>query len=282
MSTRSRIEMESHKDPRTLEREIDAKRAEISGTVAALENKLSPGEIFERVLGFARGNGREFADNLSASVKANPVPMLLTGVGLAWMMVNQQRGPEASRYYYREDSVGTGVYGTATYGDDSASGVRAKAGELRDRASGSMESAKAKLGSARDSMSDQAHRAGDAMHRAGSSVRRHAGEAREGLDSMLREQPLAVAAIGIALGALFGGMLPPTRREDELMGSAADRARRMAREKAEEARDMATEKATEAASKGLDRANERLAQQGSNGQAGSTGSSTGTGSAASY
>ena len=276
MSTRSRIEMESHKDPHTLEREIDAKRAEISGTVAALENKLSPGEIFERVLGFARGNGREFADNLGASVKANPVPMMLTGIGLAWMMVNQQRGPEASRYYYSDESVGTGVYGSESHG------VRARAGELRDRASGSLHAAKDKLGSARDSVSGQAHRAGDAMHRAGTSVRRHAGEAREGLDSMLREQPLAVAAIGIALGAMVGAMLPPTRREDELMGSAADRARGLAKDKA-----------STLAADGLDRANQRLAQQStgsdgsrpSNGQgshAGSSGASGTTGSSAAY
>ena len=55
MSTRSRIEMESHKDPHTLEREIDTKRAEIRGAVEALEHKLSPGELFERALEVAPG-----------------------------------------------------------------------------------------------------------------------------------------------------------------------------------------------------------------------------------
>lgn len=230
MSTRSRIEMESHKDPQTLEREIDLKRAEIGGTVAALERKLSPGELFERALGFARGNGREFFDNLATSVKANPVPMVLTSVGLLWMMASQHSGSTLASGYDAEAST--------------SHGLRDKAGELRARASG-------KLGSARERVGSSAHHASESLHHAGDALRQRAGDVRQGFDDMMREQPLAIGAMGIALGALVGAMLPPTRREDELLGSASERART---------------KAKELASSGLDSANERLASHGANGQ----------------
>ena len=253
MSTRSRIEMESHKDPQTLEREIDLKRAEISGTVAALENKLSPGELFERALGFARGNGREFADNLGASVKANPVPMMLTAVGLMWMMANQGRG---SAVAYHADSSAS-LYGESTHGGNG--GLRAKAGELKARASDS-------VGHARERASATTHRAGEAVHRASDAVRHRAGDARQGFDALMREQPLAIGAMGIALGAMLGAMLPSTRREDELLGSTSDKAK---------------EKARELAGSGLERANEQLAQRGGRQQAGGNGHATGVGSSAS-
>lgn len=237
MSTRSRIEMESHKDPQTLEREIDLKRAEISGTVAALEHKLSPGELFERALGFARGNGREFADNLGASVKANPLPMLLTTVGLAWMMLNQGRG--AAVGYHADDPL----HGDSATGE---AGLRAKAAELKARAAGG-------VGHARERASATTHRAGDAVHRAGDAVRHRAADARNSLEVLMREQPLAIGAMGIALGAMLGAMLPSTRREDELLGSASDKAR---------------SKAKELAGSGLERANEQLARRGSQQAAG--------------
>ncbi|MNH30911.1 hypothetical protein D3C79_912290 [compost metagenome] len=40
---------------------------------------------------------------------------------------------------------------------------------------------------------------------------------------MLQEQPLVLAALGIALGAALGAALPGTRKEDELMGASSDR-----------------------------------------------------------
>lgn len=230
MSTRSRIEIESHKDPQTLEREIDLKRAEIGGTVAALERKLSPGELFERALGFARGNGREFFDNLAYSVKSNPVPMVLTSVGLLWMMASQHSG----------SSLASGAHADAS----TSHGLRDKAGELRARASG-------KLGDARERVGNTAHSASEGLHHASDALRQRAGDVREGFDAMMREQPLAIGAMGIALGALLGALLPPTRREDELLGDASERAR---------------QKAKELAGTGLDSASEKLASHGANGQ----------------
>ena len=43
------------------------------------------------------------------------------------------------------------------------------------------------------------------------------------LQYMLQEQPLALAAIGIALGAAIGAALPSTERENQLLGQTSDK-----------------------------------------------------------
>ena len=95
MSTGSQINIEAQKDPAELEREIDQKRAEIGDIVHALENKLSPGELIDTALSYVKGGGGEFFTNLSNTAKANPVPTVLTSIGLLWLMAGQNRQPTA-------------------------------------------------------------------------------------------------------------------------------------------------------------------------------------------
>ena len=58
-----------------------------------------------------------------------------------------------------------------------------------------------------------------------------------------KEQPLVLAGIGLALGAVFGAALPGTRTEDELMGETSDqlkeRAQSLAAEQYEKAKAVA-------------------------------------------
>ena len=82
---------DARKDPATLEREIDQTRADMDRTLGALERKLSPGQLLDQAMDFAREHGGEFASNLGRSVKENPMPALLTVVGVAWMLASNNR-----------------------------------------------------------------------------------------------------------------------------------------------------------------------------------------------
>lgn len=259
MSTNDRINQEASKDPDTLEREIDQQRAEIGDTLSALEQKFSPGELFDKALGYARGNGGEFMHNLTDTVRANPVPTLLTTVGLAWLMAGQNRQPTLH-------TSSTGI------GSSTGSGASDKARQLKANVSDRMHSTGQHL-------SESKQRLSDSMHRGSDSARYQADRARQGFDTLLREQPLVLGAIGIAVGALMGGVLPATRREDELMGETSDRLKQrasgMAREQAEHAREAGKEIGRDLKER-VDQSGHRVDGQQSTGASPSTGTSAGT------
>ena len=56
---------------------------------------------------------------------------------------------------------------------------------------------------------------------------------RSGVQEFLREQPLVVAALGIAVGAAIGAVLPASATENEWMGSTSASARQAARDAAQ-------------------------------------------------
>ncbi len=255
MSTRNQIEIESQKDPATLEREIDQQRAEISHIVEELEHKLSPGEMMDRVLGYARGNGGEFFDNLTNTVKANPVPTLLTGIGIAWLMAGQNRQPPRYDATAPHASVGDKLSHTGGAAKERAAHMRDSVSQSTHRVGESMHNASARVG---DSVNSARMRISESTHHAGESLRHGADRARSSYERLRTEQPLALGAIGLALGALFASALPPTRREDELMGETRDQMKERARQKAEEGYQQVSAKTEEVAS--------QMRQERSNGQ----------------
>lgn len=221
MSTRSQIDAESQKDPAVLEREIDEQRAEISDIVHALENKLSPGELIDTALGYVKGGGGEFFGNLSNTVKANPVPTVLTSIGLIWLMAGQNREPQP---HSSSGSTGPSLKDKLT---GKVSGLKHQGEGLRDKTSQMGHDVSASLTDARSRVTDTGRQTADRL-------KHQADRARGGFNHLLTEQPLALGAMGIALGALLAAAVPPTRREDELLGSTSDQMTDKLRKKAEE------------------------------------------------
>lgn len=227
MSTGNQINAEAQKDPAELEREIDQQRAEISNIVHALENKLSPGELIDTALGYVKGGSGEFFNNLSNTVKANPVPTVLTSIGLIWLMAGQNRQPQphiSSSSSFASGSTGPSVKDRLT---DKVSGLKQQGAEVRDKTSQMGHEVSASIADARSRVSDSSRHAAD-------TLRHQADRARGGFNQLLTEQPLALGAIGIALGALLAASVPPTRREDELLGQASDKMTDNLRHKAQE------------------------------------------------
>ncbi|MCE5977598.1 DUF3618 domain-containing protein [Pseudomonas sp. JR33AA] len=216
------FEHDAQKDPDLLEQEINAKREHISDLMDALEDRLSPGQMVDRVLGYAKGNGGEFFQNLGTTLKNNPVPATLTVLGLAWLGLNQNRpfnpGPAHQGPGVGErlgDALGTVKEAFAHAGEavhDASQKVRMKAHDVRDRASELGSGARDSVGACADTLRHSAHKAAD-------QTTAFKGQ----FDHLLKEQPLVLAALGIALGAALGAALPSTRKEDQLMGASSDR-----------------------------------------------------------
>src|SRR5690606_19662222 len=83
--------VDSQKSPHQLEREIDATRAELLSTIEELEHRLSPSDLINQFWGQLRHHGGDFGGSLGQTLKDNPVPVLLTTIGIAWMMASNGR-----------------------------------------------------------------------------------------------------------------------------------------------------------------------------------------------
>lgn len=223
-------ETENGQEPARLERDIDRTRASLGRTVDALEKRLSPGELLDQALGLAREHGGQFATNLGRSVRNNPMPVILTGVGVAWMMASSNE-PRAA---------GPEDWSPADDGDVKS---RLKAGmsSAKSTVDAATDRASRVTDSVRHSIADFGHRVGDA----GEGLRRQGEHMRQGFDQLVHEQPLVVGAIGLAIGAALGAALPGTENEDELLGRASDSTKDTIRDRAAEAYDNAKEAAAE-------------------------------------
>jgi hypothetical protein len=119
------------------------------------------------------------------------------------------------------------------------------AGSARDRASDMYDRA-------RETTSDMYGRARETTAGAYDKAREAAGtmtrstlDSTRGIANFMQEQPIVLAGIGVALGAIIGAMLPTTRTEERYMGPAAqslkDDAREMARDQWERGKNLAEE-----------------------------------------
>lgn len=278
-----------------IEHEVERTRAGLTETLEELRDRASPGQLFEQALDYARtSGGAEFTRNLGAAVRDNPLPLLLIGAGIGWMMLGQGgRGPSLPRRRsgayeapygdnypatgWERAEPGIGERASGAVGD-AAGAVRDAAGAVRDSVAGAARSASDAASSAYRSVAGAVGAAGESLggaaSSASSSVRGGTGHAshlasdyagrasrtaseysRDARDRIghwaddaentaswvLREQPLVLGALGIALGAAVGALLPGTETEDRLMGETRDdlahQAGALAQEGYEKARD---------------------------------------------
>jgi ElaB/YqjD/DUF883 family membrane-anchored ribosome-binding protein len=210
---------DADKSPETLEREIDAQRSNIGSIVNALEGKFSPGQLLDQALTYSKGSGGEFVANLGNTIKANPVPTLLTSIGLAWLMMGQNKQPVASAPSSGGSHLGERLSDMAHSVTDTLSNARARAGEtahnLRDKGSQLTGGVSGALSASGERLNRGSHDVSDSLHEQGRRVH-------SGFNQLLREQPLALAAIGVAIGAALGAALPSTEKENAVLGRKSD------------------------------------------------------------
>ncbi|WP_299844167.1 DUF3618 domain-containing protein [uncultured Jannaschia sp.] len=102
------------KSTREAEREVEAARANLAGSIDSLEARLSPDALVERGIAYFQGDGRRHLDTLVRNAQANPIPLVLIGIGVAWLAMGSGRNPRPgstdrrvseNRLYGRDDDT---------------------------------------------------------------------------------------------------------------------------------------------------------------------------------
>ena len=79
-------------NPARIERDLDETRSRLGSHLSELQDRLSPGQVLDDLMGYFRGSeGGAFGHNLVESIRSNPMPAALTGIGLVWLMASNPR-----------------------------------------------------------------------------------------------------------------------------------------------------------------------------------------------
>ena len=237
MSTR---ENQSRRSPEEIESEIHQVRERLDDTLTALEEKLSPQHLINDTFDYIRhGGANDFFANLGKSVKQNPLPATLSGIGLGWLMVSSTKQGHTN-------------HSTSPYSaDDHAIGARPLTdpqgtGGTHSNSNRKSQTTKEEAKHMSDSMHTRTGRLREKSNATMDSMTHRAQNAGTQLSSFVHNYPLVAGALGLALGAALGSLLPSTRREDRYMGEmrdrTLDRAARAGNRQAEKAQSKVEEK----------------------------------------
>jgi len=239
--------------------DIETTRSQMSQTVDELGDRLAPSAVADRagsavreatvgkieakvndmttaasdLVSNAGQTAQEAGGGIVETIRRNPVPAVMAGVGLGWLWMNRSQTSgttwSSGRRSYQSGWMAGDEGWRRTNGDSTWAGRSGQSGS----------------GGIGQTIGDRAHEASSAVGDAADSARRAAGNAVDDLgmnasraaetvgmtasDAMAQAQqavesnPLAFGALAVAVGTAIGLALPATQAEKRVMGSTGSR-----------------------------------------------------------
>lgn len=219
--------LDENANSREIENDIRRTRCEMDETLDALGEKLHPRHLLDDVIDYFRGprsssgdgtgarlrdeaihTAGRFTRNLFHQIRENPIPSLLIGAGLVWLVNDQDeefndgpRGRRRTRYVPNQEPVmysgsyvdaRTGEPYDPSYGEewrgrqhgDWSDTARHAGARTREMASGAAESAREMASQAGSAVSSAASTVGDMASRAGGTISDAASRAGHAMSDM--------------------------------------------------------------------------------------------------
>jgi hypothetical protein len=272
---------------REIREEIAQTRVEMSETIEAIQERLTPGNLAAQAGETVRNAATEKVKQMAhtaehaaeqiressfvETVRANPIPSAMIGIGAAWLMMKgRSQGGRARRYGeypryrvgatrdwrnepYVPAAVGTSGSTAGTSGStlgatgyDYGAGYSGDSGRVPEFG-GDMRGYEGSSGSSYQGTGSYGGSYGNSYQRSSMSV-----------DRVVRENPLAIGAAAALVGVAIGLSIPSTETENRVLGEARDSV-------IDRARDMATEATDKVkGAVGLDTGQSNSSQRGSN------------------
>lgn len=225
-----------------LRNDIEHVRRDIEERLLALENELSPGQILDRAMtGLRESRATDFTSNLGRTVSEHPLPVLLTTVGIGWLIASERSGRRSPSFDIEHERsseqararLSSGAEQARARGEATAEQVSETAHEQRARVGSRLQRSGESLGRAREGARESLGRARERARAGATGARDSAGRiatrAHHGVRSLgagvgqgLQSQPLVGVLAAFGLGALFGALFPTTRAEQERLGPMRD------------------------------------------------------------
>lgn len=256
-------------DPATIEQELAETRARLDTHLGELTKRLSPGQLLDEGLDYLRhGQGAQFARNLGGQLRDNPLPVAVTGIGLAWLMGvsamsgnrhrdassppgsayddvaarAQQAGDTLTRltdeaeddFKTRVAEARAQVLGLQREAMETASAYVDRVQQALDNAQRTARERLAQMGQAAgewgEAVADRTRRTGEAVAQAAYQGRDAASRAGAAIAEAVERNPMLLGAMGLTAGVLLAALLPVTEPEKALTAPAGNALRAAADE----------------------------------------------------
>ena len=260
-------QIEEEQDPTDIASDIQTTRAHMSETIDAIQERLAPERLIadakesvkiatvkkvQDMTDTVRSSAQGAGNSLMATIRQNPIPALMAGVGLGWLWYRSRSAsaqPVGQPRYVPQQTANF-AYGTANL-NGMNNGITQETPNLADRAGQVASDARDRVGDLAGTVQE---RAGDLSDQ----VQQQAGHTKDALQTAWGQHPLTFGAVAVALGAAAGMLLPETAPEQRLMGSARD----MVVQHAQDAVQETTQKVQHVAQRTLDTVQDEAQKQG--------------------
>jgi ElaB/YqjD/DUF883 family membrane-anchored ribosome-binding protein len=225
------LDPEAQAQVEDLENEIAATRYEMTDTVQTIGERLDPANVVQGAKDTVReatvGRVEQMTSNVmdTASdagggiidtIRRNPIPTAMAAVGIGWLLMNRSDGRNSYRSDRGWDDTWRGGerYGYAGYPSSRDRGMTDRAGETIDQVG-------RKAGQVADDVrSSVGSTVGQWPDQVGSTAREVSWNA----ERLVQDNPLALGAVAVAVGAAIGMALPETQVERDVLGGPAGKA----------------------------------------------------------
>ena len=258
-----------------IERDLERTRARMDSRLGELQDHLTPKQMLNDAFGYFRGgDGADFTKDLVSRARANPLPVALTGVGIAWLIASAQRSdappqPQPghddieARLRFAEENVQRFDHDD----DDSYAGrlddargkvvgvTRAATDTAVSYAQRIKEAAAAASQSLRETSHNLAAGTNNAAHTLGNSAGNYGSAFQKGTQNManttrnafssVTSNPFALGGIAALVGLVAGSLLPVSDEEKNALGSTATKLRTAGRDLAQDVVDRGGHIATD-------------------------------------
>lgn len=248
-----------------VQRKAERERAELVSTLDQLRENLKPANVVDEVMASAKISTADIADRVVQIAKNNPIPSVIIGIGAAMLLgvgrvvtrpSTKDMGWDYDGDAGLDESDYAEPYRSETYNRSRASGrsLADRAASVSDRIQSGLHAGGTQIAASASQVAGSALSLEDQVS---GKLSAYASTAREGfrssdedtdmaqysksrdalggtLSRLLDEQPLVLAALGVAVGAAIGAAIPSTEAEGRLMGDASVNLKSKAQELAQE------------------------------------------------
>ena len=257
--------------------EIAETRERMSETLDEIGSRLNPHVVKEQVtqrvkegireatIGRVEHMARQAADRVNATgtsmadtIRDNPIPAAMVAIGLGWLFINGRNSSERSyRYINTPSDRRSPEYGLSDYTSERTTDLgnqsaRERVGDAahtaRERMSDVGDAVKHRASDATDEVRERAGAIADRARVTADNVRVRALHLKDNaaqttrrtatrVEDMYEDNPLALGALTLALGAAAGLAIPRTEREVEIFGATRDQVVDKVKDVAEETKE---------------------------------------------